>query len=192
MVIVRNRQWFDRNAHDADTGEPVSPDLGAISAEDLDNGWIFRGSQFIGNFNNTQGIRIRGSAAYITGGHTLTLGALHTFGSDQMERYRIGDQIVRLRSGVPMQLQVWGPEGRTSRMISDGIYATDQWVVGRATMNVGLRYDYQKTYADPVTLPASSMLPERSFPGDDKINHFHDLSPRLGCPTTCSETTAAR
>ena len=180
MTIVRNRQWFDRNANDADTGEPVSPDLAAISAEDLDNGWIFRGSQFIGNFNNTQGIRLRGSATYLVGGHTFSVGALHTFGSDQMERYRVGDYIARLRSGVPAQLQVWGPEGRTSRMISDGIYATDQWVLQGATINLGLRYDYQKTYADAVTLPANSLLPERSFPAADRINHFHDLSPRLG------------
>jgi hypothetical protein len=180
MVIVRNKQWFDRNANDADTGQPVSPDLAAISAEDLDSGWIFRGSQFIGNFNNTKGLRLRGAASYLAGGHTFTLGWLHTFGYDQADRFRVGDYTVRLRTGVPAQLVVWGPEGRRSRMSSEGIHLTDQWVFGRATMNLGLRYDYQKTWADPYTLPASSMLPERSFPGADKINYFHDLSPRVG------------
>lgn len=179
-TITKNKQWFDRNTRDADTGKPVSPDPFALGAQDLDTGTIFRGSHFIGNFNNTQGIRIRAAASYITGSHTLKIGALNTFGSDKAERHRIGDMIVRLRSGVPVSLQVWGPEARTSRLNSIGLYAQDQWILNRATLNLGVRYDYTKTSGDPQTLPTNSMLPERHFEGIDKINYFHDLSPRLG------------
>lgn len=180
VTITKNKQWFDRNLHDADTGEPVSPDPFAVGAQDLDTGMIFRGSHFIGNFNNTQGIRIRGAASYITGSHTLKVGALNTFGSDKAERHRIGDMIVRLRSGVPVSLQVWGPEARTSRLNSIGLFVQDQWILNRATLNLGVRYDYTTTSGDEQTLPANSMLPERHFAGVDKINYFHDLSPRLG------------
>lgn len=179
-TITKNKQWFDRTSRDPDTGQPVSPDLFALGAQDLDTGWIFRGSHFIGSFNNTQGIRIRGAASYITGSHTLKVGALNTFGSDKAERHRIGDMIVRLRSGVPASLQVWGPEARTSRLNSIGLYAQDQWILNRATLNIGMRYDYTTTSGDAQTLPANTMLPERHFESVDKINYFHDLSPRIG------------
>lgn len=180
FTVTHNNQWFSRNQNDADTGEPVSPNLDAISAQDLDTGWVFRGSQFIGNFNNTKTTRIRGAATYITGSHTLTGGGQYMFGYDQMERYRPGDYIVSLRSGTPVSLQQWGPEGRTSRADAWAFYVTDQWIVNRATLNLGLRYDYQKTSADPATLPANNIVPERSFEGIDRIHHFHDLNPRLG------------
>jgi len=180
FTVTRNKQWFARNAHDAETGEPVSPDLGAIAAQDLDSGWLFRGSHFIGNFNNTTGIRPRFAASYITGSHTAKFGLQGVRGSDQAERYRIGDYIVRLRSGTPVNIEVWGPENRTSRLTSIGLYGQDQWVLKRATLNLGVRYDYVKTSADPQDLPANTMLPARHFDGIGKIIHYHDLSPRVG------------
>ncbi len=162
-TILHNRQWFSRTAHDADTGGPVSPDLNAIAAEDLATGYLFRGSSFIGNFNNTKAQRIKGSASYIAGGHTFTAGINRLSGTDQAERNRVGDYIVRVRSGVPVSLQVWGPENRTSTMTSWAVHLSDRWVISRATFNLGLRYDYQKTGALEQTLPANTMLPERSF-----------------------------
>jgi hypothetical protein len=188
VTLTKNKQWFRRNDHDALTGEPVSPDLGAIAALDTSTGWLFRGSHFIGNFNNTFAVRPQISASYVTGSHTAKFGTQIVRGSDQAERYRIGDYIVRLTTGragfvgtpIPERIEVWGPENRTSRLTSTGFYGQDQWVVGRATLNIGLRYDYVTTSADPQTLPANTMLPERSFPGIDKIIHYHDVSPRLG------------
>jgi hypothetical protein len=180
VTVTKNKQWFSRNANDALTGQPVSPDLGAIAAQDLDNNWLFRGSHFIGNFNNTVGVRPRASASYITGSHTVKVGLQMVKGNDQAERHRIGDYIVRLRTGRPVSIEVWGPEDRTSRLTSLGFYGQDQWVIKRATLNVGLRYDYVTTSADPQTLPGNTMLPERHFEGIDKIIHFHDVSPRLG------------
>ena len=181
VTVTRNKQWFSRNAHDAETGEPVSPDLGAIAAQDLGNGWLFRGSHFIGNFNNTTGVRPRVAASYITGSHTAKIGSQIVYGRDRAERYRVGDYIVRLNAGVPQNIEVWGPENRQSRLASIGFYAQDQWVVNRATFNIGMRYDYVKTSADPQTFsrPTRCCRNERS-PGVDKIIHFHDVSPRLG------------
>jgi hypothetical protein len=191
MTVTRNKQWFSRNGHDADTGDPVSPDLNAVSASDLDTGWIFRGSQFIGNFNNTTGLRTVGAASYVTGSHTAKFGVQMLNGNDKAERHRIGDYLVRVRTtngtscpGQPLpcavSLEEWGPENRTSRIHSIGFYAQDQWVVKRATVNAGLRYDYVHTSADPQDLEANTVLPARHFDGIDTIIHYHDLSPRLG------------
>ena len=186
VTLTKNKQWFRRNDHDALLGEPVSPDLGAIAAQDTNTGWLFRGSHFIGNFNNTFAVRPQISASYVTGSHTAKFGTQIVRGNDQAERYRIGDYIVRLTTATPggvptpQRIEIWGPENRTSRLTSFGFYGQDQWVLKRATLNVGLRYDYVTTSADPQVLPANTMLPERTFPGIDKIIHYHDVSPRLG------------
>jgi carboxypeptidase family protein len=188
VTATKNKQWFRRNDHDALTGEPVSPDLGLIAAQDTNTGWLFRGSHFIGNFNNTFAVRPQISASYVTGSHTAKVGSQIVVGKDQAERYRIGDYIVRLSTNVPgrvglptpQRIEIWGPENRTSRLTSVGFYGQDQWVLKRATLNLGLRYDYVVTSADPQVLPANTMLPERTFAGVDKIIHYHDLSPRIG------------
>lgn len=180
ITATKNKQWFRRNDHDALTGQPVSPDLGAIAAQDTQSGWLFRGSHFIGNFNNTFAVRPQVSASYVTGSHTSKFGLQVVKGNDQAERYRIGDYIVRLSSGNAQRIEIWGPENRTSRLTSIGFYGQDQWVVKRATLNLGLRYDYVTTSADPQVLPANTMLPERTFQGIDKIINYHDVSPRFG------------
>jgi hypothetical protein len=180
FTVTKNKQWFSRNAHDAQTGEPVSPDLTLPGAQDLDTNVLFRGSHFIGNFNNTTGTRVRVAASYVTGSHTAKFGLQTVKGDDRAERHRIGDYIVRLRSGVPVSLEVWGPENRTSRLKSIGLYAQDQFVMKRVSVSYGARYDYVMSSADPQTLEANIMLPERHFDGIAKIIHFHDLSPRLG------------
>ena len=194
ITLTKNKQWFRRNDHDAVTGQPVSPDLGAIAAQDTFSGWLFRGSHFIGNFNNTFAVRPQLSASYVTGSHTARFGTQIVMGSDQAERYRVGDYIVRLTTDpavaaarglpagtpIPQRIEIWGPEDRISRLTSVGFWGQDQWVVKRATVNVGFRYDFVTTSADPQVLPANAFLPERTFAGIDKIINYHDLSPRVG------------
>jgi hypothetical protein len=189
QAVLKNKQWFARNLHDAQTGEPVSPDPFAIGALDNATNWIFRGSHFIGNFNNTWGLRTRVAMSYIVGSHTLKVGTYNINGKDRALRHRIGGYIARVDSrltnvngqpGRPASIEIWGPEGYITGLRSNAVYAQDQWTLGRATLNLGLRYDYVKTSADPLTLDANEMLPARGFDGVDKIIHFHDLSPRLG------------
>jgi hypothetical protein len=179
-TITKNAQWFKRQDNDPDTGQAVIPDLNAISATDQGTGWTFRGSQWIGNFNNTQGIRVRGSVNRVTGSHSLTLGDLFEVGSDQALRTVPGDYTVNVLNGVPASLVEYGPYSRTARTWSNGLYVTDRFTLKRATFNLGVRYDYKHSSGDPQTLEANSVLPARSFPGADTIWHYHDLSPRIG------------
>jgi hypothetical protein len=179
-TITKNAQWFQRQYDDPQTGQAVIPDLNAISATDLGTGWIFRGSQWIGNFNNTQGIRARGSVNRVTGSHSFTVGDLFEIGSDQAVRTTVGDYTVNVLNGVPVSLVENGPYARTARTWSNGLYVTDRFILKRATFNLGVRYDYKHSSGDPQTLYANSVLPTRSFPGADTIWHYNDLSPRLG------------
>jgi hypothetical protein len=63
-------------------------------------------------------------------------------------------------------------------------YVQDSIKKGRATVNLGLRYDYQYDLATPGTVPANRLLPAQlpaiNFPGADSNVRFKDWAPRLG------------
>jgi outer membrane receptor protein involved in Fe transport len=40
-----------------------------------------------------------------------------------------------------------------------GVYAQDQWTVGRLTLNLGVRYDYLHAYVPPQVRPAGPYVP---------------------------------
>src|SRR2546425_160935 len=61
-----------------------------------------------------------------------------------------------------------------------GVFAQDQWTVHRLTFNLGLRYEYHRTKADPIDTLAGPLVDAHSLPGLDCIPCWHDLDPRLG------------
>ena len=60
------------------------------------------------------------------------------------------------------------------------IFAQDQWTFHRVTLNLGIRYEYHRTKADPVTTYAGPLVPSYSLPGLDCIPCWHDIDPRFG------------
>jgi hypothetical protein len=64
------------------------------------------------------------------------------------------------------------------------LYIQDSIKKGRATINLGLRYDHQHDIATPGVVPANRMLPAQlpaiSFPGADSGARYNNWSPRLG------------
>jgi len=61
-----------------------------------------------------------------------------------------------------------------------GIFVQDQWTLRRVTVNLGLRYEYHRTKADPVTTYAGPYTDSRDLPGLDCIPCWHDIDPRFG------------
>src|SRR5207244_1058107 len=61
-----------------------------------------------------------------------------------------------------------------------GIFAQDQWTLHRVTLNLGLRYEYHRTKADPVTTFAGPLVDSHALPGLDCIPCWHDIDPRFG------------
>jgi len=63
-------------------------------------------------------------------------------------------------------------------------YVQDSIKKGRATLNLGLRYDDQHDLATPGTVPANRILPAQlpaiKFPGADSKVRYRDWAPRLG------------
>ena len=64
-------------------------------------------------------------------------------------------------------------------MYEVGLYAQDQWKVGRLSLNYGLRYEYINQSAPAVDIPASVLTDERAFPAIDYIPNWHDVNPRM-------------
>jgi carboxypeptidase family protein len=63
-------------------------------------------------------------------------------------------------------------------------YVQDSIKKGRATINVGLRFDHQHDIATPGTVPANRILPTQlpaiNFPGADSGVRYNDWAPRIG------------
>ena len=71
-----------------------------------------------------------------------------------------------------------------NRLVNVAAYAQDSIVKGKATIQLGLRYDYNHDMALAATIPASplvpTLLPTVSFGGVDPGIKFNNFSPRLG------------
>jgi len=82
------------------------------------------------------------------------------------------------------QLQLTRDGQSQYRLVNNAIYAQDTITHGRATVQLGVRYDYNKDQAQAASVGANPFrpdwLPAVSFPGVDPGVAFNDWSPRLG------------
>ena len=72
----------------------------------------------------------------------------------------------------------------TYTLYSRNMYVQDSIKKGRATINLGLRFDHQHDIATPGTVPANRLLPAQlpaiNFPGADSGARYNNFSPRVG------------
>jgi hypothetical protein len=119
--------------------------------------------------------------SYATGSHSVKVGLQYMgqyINSEQLSP--IQDISYRALNGVPNQVTYWA----TPYNVIDandpniGIFAQDQWVMNRLTLNYGLRFDWLKSYYGELDLPATRYMVARQFPRGEVAN-WKDLSPRL-------------
>jgi hypothetical protein len=127
----------------------------------------------------------RASASYVTGSHAFKAG----FQIEEGFRYAYtgvtgGNVNYRFNNAVPNQITQYAtPYDTLDKMKADlGIYAQDQWTIGRLTLNYGLRFEYFNGYVPAQRVPAtpSGWIPERTFAEVKGIPLWKDLTPRLG------------
>jgi hypothetical protein len=104
-------------------------------------GLNYRGMTWNSNFLfNTQA---RASASYVTGSHSAKVGFTHTWNNFDDRSMDPNPIQYRFNNGVPNQLTLFdAPRFRLANVWVGGIYGQDSWVIGRLTLQGGVRYDY--------------------------------------------------
>lgn len=86
--------------------------------------------------------------------------------------------------GEPLFAQVSREQDRDSKGDRYSFYINDSYSRGRLTLNLGFRFDREKSVVNEATVEAShlapELLPQLTFPGIDPGVSFKTLSPRIG------------
>jgi hypothetical protein len=123
----------------------------------------------------------RASLTYTTGAHSMKFGYNGTYYIQQSAAGSMGDTSLyyRFRDGVPNQLtQHIHPFAYWTHANQWGLYAQDQWTMGRLTLGGGVRYDRFTTSYPEARIHGRFMPVPLVFPKTDGFS-LHDATPRV-------------
>src|SRR5580765_2419507 len=128
----------------------------------------------------------RFSVTYLAGAHRLKTGLT----SDESLPYQSyvdrgpTPYTYTFRAGQPISLTEYASPTNSNSEVKVrpdlSIFAQDRWTLRRVTLNLGIRYEYHRTKADPVTTFAGPLVDSHTLPGLDCIPCWHDIDPRFG------------
>lgn len=124
----------------------------------------------------------RATASYVTGSHNIKVGMNLRHGLRYPNYVSNGGSIfVETENFVPTGIvQLATPFHFRDRLNADGgIFAGDQWVINRFTLNYGGRYEFLRASVDPQSMPAGRFVPARDYPGVKDTPHWNDGTVRL-------------
>jgi hypothetical protein len=127
--------------------------------------------------------RWRGSVSYTTGAHSMKVGFDGQYFLQQRNyKYNTQGLAYRFNNGVPNQVTLLVNDFLFRNRTSSGaVYAQDQWTLGRLTMQGGLRFDYASSrYPEQVVGPLPFIPDQITFPAEDGVKGYRDISPRVG------------
>lgn len=129
------------------------------------------------------------AATYVTGDHTIKVGAnmrwgqfLHTrnYNADLIQQYRSTSTGVRWTVPDTVIIRnsplVFGEQLKKDL----GIFIQDSWRLNRLTANFGIRWETLNSSVMAGTSPAGRFAPARSFPEIKDVPNWNDFAPRLG------------
>ena len=125
----------------------------------------------------------RASASFVTGAHSLKVGYQGNLLTDDQVWYTNDQQLAyRLNNGIPNQLTMYiAPYQRDSRAGFYGIYAQEQWTLGRLTLQGALRFDHAGSWFPEQQEGPSRFLPEQIHFDETKgVDAYNDIAPRVG------------
>ena len=147
-----------------------------------------------GDPNETNRFSQRFSLSYVTGSHNFKTGFQTEQLTDNVYLLRNGNVSYRFRDGVPNRITMLAtPYLQQDRARDLGIYAQDQWVIDRLTLNLGLRFDRLTGFSPEQNLPGSpndgswpgalrtnEWLGNRTFARVEGTPNWKDINPRIG------------
>jgi len=107
----------------------------------------------------------RFNVSYVTGSHSLKTGVWVQQWPNFMQFFVNGGMLLQYRNSRAPRRSCSTPRlsTRTRMAYNTGVYGQDQWTMKRLTLNLGLRYDSYRGYADAVDAPAGPWVPARHF-----------------------------
>jgi len=177
--------WY-HGLGDSDPVEGVAP--GDIAARELttDFRWNARADNIGGtgaysHRSMQNNLSERFNVSYVTGSHSLKTGVWVQQWPNFMQFFVNGGMLLQYRNNVPTSVVLYAsPQYQNTMAYNTGVYGQDQWTMKRLTLNLGLRYDSYRGYADTVDAPAGPWVPARHFDKTGDLTNLEDLNPRLG------------
>ena len=136
-------------------------------------------------FNNNYNANFffRAAVSYVTGSHAFKTGFNQTAGFLGNTTYNYQPFTYRLSGGNPNQLTEYATPYRISDNLDAdfGVFAQDRWTIKRATISLGVRYDYFGTSFPEQHLGPALLFPGRNitFPESNNLA-WKDVTPRMG------------
>jgi hypothetical protein len=128
--------------------------------------------------------QIAASLSYVTGSHNLKFGVQDQWGTIDLFSETVPANVdYYFVNGVPSQVRQWALPIHTANKLSAelGLYAQDAWTIKRATINMGLRFDYFKNSFPEQTLGPGLFVPNRNVTfAPASFYSMKDLTPRIG------------
>ena len=128
----------------------------------------------------------RAAASYVTGSHTFKAGFQIDEGYSDIIKEGTGLPGAKgvsyaFNRGIPVSIRYDAIYHETYFQKAEmGVYGQDQWTKGRATFNMGLRFDYYNGYIPAVKEPAHDFTAAAEYPAVHGAPAWKDISPRLG------------
>ena len=166
---------------------PVTEQSGIYGRTNLSYRGVFDPLDFGFNDNDALQSAWRASMSYVTGSHNVKIGYQGYFSevhngrvpNHQQLRYTFNNQ-------VPIAVSYflsprWDQHDRTQ---TAGLYAQDQWTIGRMTLQGAVRYDRAWSWAPAEgngTTQTSKFNPQPiSFERTVSVRGYNDITPRIG------------
>jgi hypothetical protein len=140
----------------------------------------YRSQNWYQNFTNA--VNWQGSAAYVTGSHSMKFGYQGYWWKDDRGMF-VNSQGLQYTfiGGAPSSLTEYINGYQVNARAADAsFYAQDQWTLSRLTLQGAIRYDHPYSWFPAVTEPASRFFPGASFARADGVTGYSDITPRLG------------
>ncbi len=158
---------------------------GDIALRDVQTFERFNAAE-IQSLNPNYRVQANGTMSYFLsnfagGSHDFKGGLQLSWEKMEYERIRNGDILLEMRTGVPFQGQIANtPINSDHRLETWGGFIQDRWMLGRATINVGLRFDGVSGNLPAQASPSGTFVGERSFSKTDVFDYSFNLMPRFG------------
>lgn len=170
-------RWLFNPAAGANINLPGILQLGPTIAHRNMSGWL-SGATDRDSPKDIQAVR--GAVSYVTGRHNFK------FGGGFVRQWTATTQNSPIWTSLivagttPIQAQFWGSSSEVNSATTLGLFAQDQWNLGRLTVNAGARFDNPRVgYPDQVR-PITTWVRQEFAIQAKTVGSWYDIQPRLG------------